>query len=560
MPQRTQTDREALRHPLWLGALLLMLVNDHVLKGSGLLDGGWTGKLSDVAGLLVAPVLVGVLLQSRQPRVISNLQRRGVAFALVGGWFTAANLVPAVSDLTAQAGAWIGLEWYFVSDPTDLVALGILPLAWHVASHRGPAFSGAVFSPASLRAWAERVAVGFGVAACVASPTPEPSWRTAAYMINDTGAPVEVRLRWVDVAMDCQEVARRPAEMLSRAAFEPGLRFTVGINETLPITREEGDGFGGPVFEPDAGAVPGISSRERVNGSCDAVIVSIDGLEEDQLIFWGNLGEQAVPIVIEDAAERRRQSNALLLLRTEDDDPESLSLIGPAYQLDVPEDRYEGGAACQDYGSITGFDWSGLPFEASQLPETVRLTEVRPTLDGCVSVRFEHAVLSDFVEPEPETQESSGFICVPPADFPFQPNSVLTVEQDARSLRLVQTNRLEDGTDWRVAELYIVRGAGSLSEGPFNLQLMNADEACEGVRMECGGFRIPTPGTLQLSDGVRFVHPGDVVERTQPSGRQARLRVGRAETIHTTRAACGAGRDQLGARLEALVVYGEDPR
>ncbi|MFK7989312.1 MAG: hypothetical protein AB8I08_25060 [Sandaracinaceae bacterium] len=558
MPQRSQTDREALRHPLWLGGLLLLLVNDHALKGAGLIDSAWTGKLSDVAGMLVAPVLVGVMLQSRAPGRVSNLQRRAVAFVLVGGWFTLANLVPASSDLTAQAGALFGLEWHFVSDPTDLVALGVLPLAWHVASHRGPART--VFSRDALKAWAERGAVGFGVAACVASPNPEPSWRTAAYMVNDTGEPVEVRLRWVDVAMDCQEVARRPAEMLPRSAFEPGVRFMVGVNETLPITRARDDGFPGPGpgFEPDSGVPATISSLERVNGSCDAVILSVDGLEEDQLIFWDGLGEQAVPFVIEDAAERRRQDAALILLRTEEDDPESLSLIGPLYQLDVPNDRYEGGAACRDYGSITGFDWSGLPFESATTPQRIRLTEVRPTVDGCVSISFEYAFADRFGGEL--TEESSGFICVPPEDFPFQANAVVSVAQDARSLRITQANVLDDGTAWRVGELFIVRGAGSLSEGPFNLQLMTADDACEGVRMECGGFRLPTPGTLQLGDGTRFVHPGDVVERTQPSGRQARLRVGRAETIHTTRAACGAGRDQLGARLEALVVYGEDPR
>ena len=136
----------------------------------------------------------------------------------------------------------------------------------------------------------------------------------------------------------------------------------------------------------------------------------------------------------------------------------------------------------------------------------------------------------------------------------------MTVRQDSDRLHITQENRLDDGTDWSVGELIVVRGVSRLFEGPFNVELRPADEDCQGVRMDCGGFRIPTPGTLQLSDGVRFVHPGDSVERTHSDGRRARLRVGRAETLLTTRAACGAGRDQLGARLEALVVYGEEPR
>lgn len=35
----------------WVAALLVLVVNDHVLKGSGLLPGVITGKLSDFAGL-----------------------------------------------------------------------------------------------------------------------------------------------------------------------------------------------------------------------------------------------------------------------------------------------------------------------------------------------------------------------------------------------------------------------------------------------------------------------------------------------------------------------------
>jgi hypothetical protein len=71
---------------------------------------------------------------------------------------------------------------------------------------------------------------------------------------------------------------------------------------------------------------------------------------------------------------------------------------------------------------------------------------------------------------------------------------------------------------------------------------------------------VPAAGGLELSDGTRFVHPGDIVERDAADGRRARLRVGRAETMWVTHPGCGAGRDVLGPRLEALVVYGEEPR
>ena len=47
----------ALLHPLWLGSLALLVLNDHVLKGAGLLPGVLTGKLSDFAGVFADELL-----------------------------------------------------------------------------------------------------------------------------------------------------------------------------------------------------------------------------------------------------------------------------------------------------------------------------------------------------------------------------------------------------------------------------------------------------------------------------------------------------------------------
>src|SRR5690606_7865931 len=52
----------ALLTPTWIGALLLLVANDHWLKGSGMVPGVLTGKLSDFAGMLVAPTLLAALL------------------------------------------------------------------------------------------------------------------------------------------------------------------------------------------------------------------------------------------------------------------------------------------------------------------------------------------------------------------------------------------------------------------------------------------------------------------------------------------------------------------
>ncbi len=65
-------------------ALVVLVLNDHVLKQA--YPGMLTGKLSDVAGLVVAPLLLGVLLTamraSRGPMPVA-IALTGVGFTLV---------------------------------------------------------------------------------------------------------------------------------------------------------------------------------------------------------------------------------------------------------------------------------------------------------------------------------------------------------------------------------------------------------------------------------------------------------------------------------------------
>lgn len=120
-PMRDRLDpAQALRHPLWWGALVVLIVNDHVLKASGLFPGWLTGKLSDVAGLVVAPVLVAALVSVRR--------RRGVwaSIAVIGAWFALVNTVPAVARACEMLTALVGVPWKLWCDPTDLLALPAL--------------------------------------------------------------------------------------------------------------------------------------------------------------------------------------------------------------------------------------------------------------------------------------------------------------------------------------------------------------------------------------------------------------------------------------------------
>lgn len=528
MSERGQTDRVALTHPIFWGALVVLVVNDHWLKGSELLPGWLTGKLSDFAGLVAAPILLSALLSA------ATRSRRAVAFVIVGGWFTAANLFAPVAAATSSVAAWVGLSWTFWVDPTDLVALAILPLAWQVASHREGRSAGRL---------GETLGLSLGLAACIASPPPEPSWTTDAFLYNGTGRDLQVSVRWVEARVDCAAIRGRFAETLPRDVFGPGILFNVGAEATLPLDR----GLANPDVPPDPFMPPPLVETGHI-GTCDAVMISAVGLP-DTVVFWEGLTPSVIPDVVAGGDDELAVENGLHLL-VDEPEAETIRIRRPpsGYFLAAPVEVYDGGASCHDYGTITGFDWSELP---SWSGESVRLSMVRPTIDGCVSVSLESDI---------GTSHYDAFVCVPPEDFPFLVNSEVRIWNDGQRLRVVRDLRLDDGSVWRTGELVVARGVGSFNEGPFTVDLIDVDAACMGVREECGGFRVPAAGGLTMETTTRFVHPGDVVERDAADGRRARLRVGRAEQMWVTHPACGAGRNELGPRLEALVVYGEEPR
>jgi len=148
----------ALLHPVWLGALLLLVVNDHVLKGAGVLPAAVTGKLSDVAGLIVAPVLLAALIRARGRRSL------GASFAAVAVVFAAINLVPSAARACEQLTAALGFGWRVSCDPSDLLALPALLLAWRLATS-----STAAPRLRLSRTFAERLATMAGAVACMAT-------------------------------------------------------------------------------------------------------------------------------------------------------------------------------------------------------------------------------------------------------------------------------------------------------------------------------------------------------------------------------------------------------
>ncbi len=110
----------ALAHPVFLLALSLLVLNDRCLKGAGLLPALATGKLSDVAGMFVAPALLAWLARTES--------RRGFALAhlVVGVGFTVMELLPAAGAAADALLSPLGIRWIATSDLGDLAVLPLL--------------------------------------------------------------------------------------------------------------------------------------------------------------------------------------------------------------------------------------------------------------------------------------------------------------------------------------------------------------------------------------------------------------------------------------------------
>lgn len=217
----------AFAHPLFALALVVLVLNDHVLKGAGILPPIVTGKLSDVAGLLVAPAVLAWICRARTWRGWV------AAHVAVGVGFTALELAPALVSGVESASAWVGLPMRMWPDPTDLLALPALAVSLVVLrTERRPASA----------------LVGvFALIACTAtspsSPAPRYPFRPrgvveADLMLRHTGSAdlaVSVRRLRDGLEVDCDGLLEAPHELLDAGDFTEPKSWTLARGDGVPL-------------------------------------------------------------------------------------------------------------------------------------------------------------------------------------------------------------------------------------------------------------------------------------------------------------------------------------
>ena len=160
--QPTRVAGDGLLHPVAVAAVVLLVLNDHLFKP--ILPGLLTGKLSDVAGLLLAPVLavaaIELTLAARRRRASPNQRWLFVICALTATIFIAVKTTGAGAlalGVVLGIGQWAGgmvlapllgpppqpAIASVAVDPTDLVALGSVAAALALCLRRRALLSAA---------------------------------------------------------------------------------------------------------------------------------------------------------------------------------------------------------------------------------------------------------------------------------------------------------------------------------------------------------------------------------------------------------------------------------
>lgn len=121
-----RTARDWVAHPVTCLAVLLLLLNDHVLKGA--YGTWWTGKLSDVAGLVLAPPLLAVAAACTG-RPVRAGRLVAVPVLVVGVGFVLAKATAVGADLASAAWSVVAGPSLVRQDATDLLALPALAVA-----------------------------------------------------------------------------------------------------------------------------------------------------------------------------------------------------------------------------------------------------------------------------------------------------------------------------------------------------------------------------------------------------------------------------------------------
>lgn len=488
----------ALLTPAWLVALATLGVNDHLLKGAGILPGGLTGKLSDFAGMLVAPALLAALMRVRS--------RRGLLLShvAVGAVFSAINVSgEAAAGWSALMGLF-GAPWKITVDPSDLMALPALLLSWKALT---PAMTRPA-SPALLRGL-EGAAATAGVLLSVATSPAGPEWEEGegwwdpvyadVYVQNTGDEERVVRLRSLaeGVEIDCFEVEAAPELLLSEGIFGAATAWTLPPGTTAP------------------------ARDMSVEAPCYAVLVEADDVPS-AVLFWQH-GDFAM-----EWAEGRSEEPIMAPGAVQIADVITSVSTKLVYQPADPQEPVPGACAPQaDSGRLA---WSSPP-EGSSL----EIVDARVGPDGCLAVDF--AGISE-----------TWYGCVPAGSFPFTAGEAVSFSGSGERLWIEGASAsmvLSTG-----AELPVLKD--TVIAARFDYECSPAPDAC-GTAARSGRL------TAKRGEGATVAVPIGEPVLLEGAAEGLTLHLAHAQSRGVVNTSCSEGPAAVGADVELVAVYRANP-
>jgi hypothetical protein len=370
-------DFSPLRHPLWWAALAVLLVNDNLLKGSGLAPGWLTGKLSDFAFLVVAPVLLTTLLPLRLRG------RRLLAFTTVVSIYAAADLSAAASDAIVALAARLGLHWRLWPDLTDLLALAVLPASWWIAGANGRH----PLRPA--KAVLQTAGLAIGVFACLAT-SDDLGYEHYPFLVNQTKTTRNISMTWLLRKTDCDIDVASLAASLTSSDLDDAHSVTLAGGQVTALDAP-------PTSDSTmAGVCQNRKYTRSADGNCMAVIVSAEAGPAVLVSAHRDWHESSQALTAIDACwkESTVPSRCAASMSTSDDPgPDALSLVESGGQL-----KFQAGAKL----TMAPIDMAELANRVPSNPGCRELrTQIHALLDGatacttdadCQSLRVDLAI------------------------------------------------------------------------------------------------------------------------------------------------------------------------
>lgn len=502
--------RRVLLHPAWLGALALLALNDHVLKSSGLLPGALTGKLSDFAGLFLAPALLAVIVgvKTRRAWICAHL--------LIGLVFAALQLSPFVAAAWSQLFSAFGLGWTTTMDVSDLMACVALVASFHLWTPH--ALETRSLSAQLARPWRRGATVGVALTgvmvSAATSPPPDfeefyPDFSAQAYLHNQSDLNLSVLLRPIreEVALDCAAISLDPGALLPESAFASAERWDMPARTAINVWTT-------------------WTQRE-----CYAVLVSGDTFPAF-IMFWDEeVDSRLIPGELPAGAELPSMGVAVEsdangnVLEVSDTGPE-LAFVPLAGQV-LPS------AGCELADEGARLDWVGIPYG------NFDVAAVDFGVDGCLRLALQGTTLFE------------GYICMPYEAFPFRSGDAISISVSDTLLAIS-----DEGVDeFEVRELRLDKGKSDIGSEDFEMAARELN-ACEfSVDLDCVDVARRAELLVVGEADSATLQPGAAPTILEmPEGRSAEMQLIYGASRAALDGECAAGSNELGADLDLITL------